>query len=378
MRPLGIYIHIPFCVRKCLYCDFVSHPIESVREMECYCAVLRRDIIRQSRLYPGYRVRTIYLGGGTPSLLSGTQLKNILQRLRRDFAVSLDAEITLEMNPATVSEKTLRSYKKAGVNRISLGVQSFHGRYLKVLGRAHTVRDAHRAFSFVRNAGFDNISIDLMYGLPCQSVRDWNNDLSLAIKENPEHISFYDLTLEKGTPLSVIKKTLSLPDEQSQIAMYTAGCNRLQAAGYRHYEISSFAKPGKESRHNRIYWCNEEYLGVGAAAFSYMRGVRFRWSNNVQTYEQQVQNGRIRRYARESLDPRKRAEETIMLNLRLLAGFSLAELKKREDMIIDEQLLARLRGLVEDKLITGSGSRFRLTKRGILLYNTVAERILGD
>lgn len=377
MNPLGIYIHIPFCIRKCLYCDFVSQADGSAREIERYCTALERDSARQSRLSQGYSVTSIYFGGGTPSLLSGIQIGKIMQALRRDFNISAGAEITLEMNPATASLRTLTSYRKSGINRISLGVQSFQDHYLKILGRVHTVREAYQAFALVRKAGFDNVSIDLMYGLPGQTFREWSEDLFRAVQLKPQHVSFYDLVLEKGTPLYTMKKTLSLPGEQEQVKMYTAGCKQLHAAGYRHYEISSFAQPGRESRHNQIYWRNEEYLGLGAAAFSYLQGSRFRLSKNINDYLQQVQSNTIRRYGQERLNRYQRAEETMMLYLRLLSGFSLEQLRKRTDMIIDEQLLGRLKGLVEDKLVSRRGERFKLTNKGILLYNTVAERILS-
>ncbi|MDD5745774.1 MAG: radical SAM family heme chaperone HemW [Candidatus Omnitrophica bacterium] len=377
MNPLGIYIHIPFCIRKCLYCDFVSQADGSAREIERYCTALERDSARQSRLSQGYSVTSIYFGGGTPSLLSGIQIGKIMQALRRDFNISAGAEITLEMNPATASLRTLTSYRKSGINRISLGVQSFQDHYLKILGRVHTVREAYQAFALVRKAGFDNVSIDLMYGLPGQTFREWSEDLFRAVQLKPQHVSFYDLVLEKGTPLYTMKKTLSLPGEQEQVKMYTAGCKQLHAAGYCHYEISSFAQPGRESRHNQIYWRNEEYLGLGAAAFSYLQGSRFRLSKNINDYLQQVQSNTIRRYGQERLNRYQRAEETMMLYLRLLSGFSLEQLRKRTDMIIDEQLLGRLKGLVEDKLVSRRGERFKLTNKGILLYNTVAERILS-
>jgi Coproporphyrinogen III oxidase and related Fe-S oxidoreductases len=256
-------------------------------------------------------------------------------------------------------------------------VQSFQDHYLKILGRVHTVREAYQAFALVRKAGFDNVSIDLMYGLPGQTFREWSEDLFRAVQLKPQHVSFYDLVLEKGTPLYTMKKTLSLPGEQEQVKMYTAGCKQLHAAGYRHYEISSFAQPGRESRHNQIYWRNEEYLGLGAAAFSYLQGSRFRLSKNINDYLQQVQSNTIRRYGQERLNRYQRAEETMMLYLRLLSGFSLEQLRKRTDMIIDEQLLGRLKGLVEDKLVSRRGERFKLTNKGILLYNIVAERILS-
>lgn len=269
----GIYIHVPFCLRKCNYCAFLSAPA-SAECMEQYVQYLLKEIaLRQGSIR---NVDTVFFGGGTPSLLTGDQIKRVLDTLKETFVIDKDAEITMEANPATLTAESLKAYRAAGINRLSMGVQSFHDDRLKVLGRIHNADDAKREFKLAREAGFDNINIDLMFSIPGSSVTEILEDLQIACELGPEHISFYSLQLEEGTPFFDAferGELQEIPDDIDR-EMYHRGCEYLVSQGYEHYEISNFGKSGHWSRHNYKYWCMNEYLGLGLGASSYTGGYR--------------------------------------------------------------------------------------------------------
>ena len=266
--PLGIYIHVPFCRSKCIYCDFYSLPTKDDKLMENYLSAICAHIKETGALAPNHRVDTIYFGGGTPTFFGAEGMATILTAVRRSFDVANDAEITFEANPDSASEHLLRRLKAEGFNRVSLGVQTDDDELLKKLGRPHDYAQVMSAVKRIRKAGFRNLSLDLMYGLPGQTLPAWKSTLENVLSLNPDHISCYGLKVEEGTPLHKIKDMAQLPDDDLQADMYMAATDILRSRGYRQYEISNFAKKGRVSKHNIKYWNGEEYLGFGPDASS--------------------------------------------------------------------------------------------------------------
>ncbi len=376
MKPLGLYVHIPFCVKKCAYCDFNSLVPSGENQINAYLKALFADIRITGAKREKYIVKTIYFGGGTPSLIDPQYIRRILDEIKCNFDVGGVREITIEANPESISREKLLIYKRCRINRISMGVQSFDDRNLRFLGRAHTSKDVLNAIDLVRNAGFDKASIDLIYGIPGQTLRGWEKDLDSFLKTGISHISFYDLKIEKGTPLYRIKDKIDIAENDLQARMYKLGCRKLEKAGFCHYEISSFALKGHESLHNQIYWRNEEYIGLGAGAYSYLKGIRFSKTQSLIKYGQQAMSGKIRRYNREKLGDRDRVAETIILNLRLLKGFSLKKIEEESGVKAGRKLAGKLEGFVKQKLILNSRGKYRLSKKGVLFYDTIASELL--
>lgn len=376
MKPLGLYVHIPFCVKKCAYCDFNSIVPAEENQIQAYLKALSVDI-RLSRVNKEkHIVKSIYFGGGTPSLIKAEYIEQILADIRNNFDLSKVKEATIEANPESVSLKKLLIYKKCGINRISMGVQSFNDKNLLLLGRAHTSRDVKKAVNLIKKSGLSKSSIDLIYGLPGQTLKGWERELDSFLKAGVSHISFYDLKIEKGTFFYLIRDNLDTADNDLQTRMYKLGCANLEKAGFSHYEISSFALKGQESLHNSIYWRNEEYIGLGAGAHSYFQGRRFAKVKSVTKYEQQARSGKFRRYEQEKLEDKDSLAETTILNLRLLKGFSLRNIEKWTGVKADKLLLGKLEGFVKQKLILSSGDNFRLSKKGMLFYDTIASELL--
>ena len=275
-ESISLYVHIPFCETKCPYCDFNTYAaIEPL--MPSYVAALNTEITLWGKLLGSPEVHTIFFGGGTPSYLPSDDIRHAMATIHSAFRVEPDAEVTLEANPGDFSDDKLAAYLDCGINRLSIGVQSFDDDLLKTLGRRHNAADAIQAYRQAQDAGFDNISIDLMYGLPYQSIGHWQDTLRQALELAPPHISMYCLTLEGGTPMErwVEQGSMPTPDADLAADMYLAAQNEMRDAGYRHYEISNWALDGKRSRHNLTYWRNEPYLGVGPGAHSYLAGCRF-------------------------------------------------------------------------------------------------------
>ena len=268
---LGIYLHIPYCLHKCGYCDFNSHP-ENRKEAYVYVDTLIKELKAYSSILRDYTVPTIYVGGGTPTILPPSQLKRMLQTVFLSFNLTPDCEITIEANPATIKLETLQEIRSAGYNRISIGVQSFDEKELQLLERVHSKEEIHSTVERARSARFGNLSIDLMFALPGQTIEKWQSNLSQAIAKNPNHLSTYNLTIEPATAFNKLQKKgrISLPNEDIQFEMYETSIKTLENAGYRQYEISNFSKSGMESKHNINYWNNGEYIGVGAGASSYL------------------------------------------------------------------------------------------------------------
>lgn len=370
-NSISLYIHIPFCLRKCRYCDFLSaaRPRE---EQERYVRALIREIQSQLECPSGTPADTVFFGGGTPSILSGEQIGRIMEALRERFDILPDAEISLEMNPGTADPGKILEFKKAGINRLSMGVQSMHDEELRLLGRIHTVREAKEAFDAARAAGFDNINIDLMSALPGQSFESWEESLRLAAEWKPEHISAYSLIIEPGTPfcdLYEAGKLASLPDEETDRKMYHYTREFLARHGYARYEISNYALPGRECRHNSGYWTGHPYLGLGAGAASYVNGTRFSNIADINSYTEAL--SRPVRTDIRTLTQEEKMEEFMFLGLRMTAGVSAAVFQERFGRTLEEVYGSLIRRHIAQGLLEETEEGFCLTEKGTDVSNYV-------
>ena len=319
-NPLGLYLHIPFCRQKCIYCDFYSLSGNEGR-MDDYTAALCAHLKDSAPSAAEYSVDTIYLGGGTPSYLGPKRLTVILDTVLNHYPVAPDAEITLEANPDSACDvHALRELRSAGFNRISLGMQSADSSELKNIGRIHTPEQVKIAVSAARTAGFDNLSLDLIYGLPNQTMERWANNLSAAVELEPEHLSCYGLKVEEGTPLFARRSQFHLPNDEEQADLYLHTVEYLSDNGYRQYEISNFSRPGRESRHNLKYWTLGEYLSFGPGAHSDFNGIRYAFERDLNRYLQGIANHAPPLSERTVLSPQDRMEEWVMLGLRTVHG----------------------------------------------------------
>ncbi len=368
-QPRALYLHIPFCLSKCAYCDFASRPVTGRAEMARYVRALRSEIRRRAC----GRVSSLYFGGGTPSLLEPGQVQRLLADIGARAEIHADAEISLEANPATAGRAKLAGFLRAGVNRLSVGVQSTADQNLVRLGRRH---DSEAAAGFVREArraGWKNLSCDLIYGLPGQTLREFQTDLARLLSWEPDHVSLYALGLEPGTPLAerVAAADLPRPDDDLAADMYSWGRDRLAAGGYAQYELSNFARPGKACRHNLHYWRGGEYLGLGAAAHSYYRGVRSWNDADPDAYRISLEKGFLPVAGRESLDPRSRLGEALIVGLRLTAGVRRLPLEANFGREALASLEPAFRRFQQEGLLEKDRDAIRLTPRGMLLANVV-------
>lgn len=383
LNELGIYIHIPFCKQKCYYCDFVSYS-NKCSEVKEYIESLKKEI--EEFDFSNYKVTSIYIGGGTPSYIDSIYIVEILSELKEKLKCNLiefkDIEITIEVNPGTVDTKKLNDYKKSGINRLSIGLQSTKNDILKKIGRIHTYQEFLEIYKLARETGFKNINIDLMIGIPGQKIGDLKNTLQDIIKLEPEHISVYSLIIEENTPIEKMLENgeIKLPDEDLERNMYWYVKNTLELNGYNHYEISNFAKLGKESRHNLNCWNQEEYIGFGVAAHSYLNGIRFSNAISVEEYIQNIKNNRkdenIQIEEKQSLEDKK--NEFMMLGFRKIQGVDIARFKEK---FIDNPILLyreNLNKLVEEGLIEVDLNHIKLTNKGIDLANLVFEEFVDD
>jgi len=374
--PLGIYVHVPFCKSKCQYCDFYSLPCKDDNLMDSYLDAVCAHIKEAGALAPGYRVDTIYFGGGTPSYFGGDAIAIIMTAIRRTFDVSPDAEITFEANPDSVTDKLLHRMRAEGFNRVSLGIQDNHDEMLKKLGRPYTYKQAVAAYQRIRKAGFRNVSLDLMYGLPGQTLQDWQETLTDVLRMTPEHFSCYSLKIEEGTPFYEMKDMLNLPDDDTQADMYLAAVEMLRDHGFRQYEISNFARKGLYSRHNFKYWTGGEYLGFGPSASSDFAGKRFTLVADLQSYITGIRTGGDIMQDIQEIPLRERAGEYIMLRLRTTAGISPEEYEKLfmlpfqplEDILKKHQAYARA--------TQSSDGKWSLTPKGFLVSNDIISDLL--
>lgn len=373
MRQAGIYIHIPFCRARCSYCDFATGAYESALA-ERYVRAVANEISSSHLVEDVREVDTIYFGGGTPSLLNPTQVAHILEAVRERFRVAQDAEVTMEMNPGTLTPDTLREFRALGVNRASYGAQTFDDLELRSLGRTHTALDVRRTISLLRETGFTNISFDLIAGLPAQTLSAWSRNLDEALALRPEHLSFYLLEVHEGTPLAdqIRRGAQPSPDDDLAAEMYRMILQSSCAAGYEHYEISNLCLPGYESRHNTKYWTGETVFGFGCSAHSY-DGARTRWSNerDAARYTEMMEAGRTPVVETIELDERAARAESIFLGLRLMRGVNLTEHRAHFGADLRDDYAADLERLSEAGLIEFDDDLMRLTTSGVLLSNEV-------
>ena len=376
MKNLGLYVHIPFCASKCGYCDFYSLP--DARELiPDYVKALRDNIEEASRFVQAWTVDTIYFGGGTPTFVGEKNLSALLKTLKKRFTLSSVAEITLEANPDSVDLRSLKKLRRAGFNRLSMGVQSASDEELGAIGRIHTFAQAKEAFAQARAAGFDNIGLDVIYGLPGQTGQSWENTLREIIALNPEHISSYGLKLEEGTPLYEAREILSFPDEEHQVAMYMQAVQILAQAGYEQYEISNFAKPSRRSRHNMKYWNLEPYMGFGAAAHSDFDGRRYSYVKDVRAYISGVGGGESIVDEMGEIPLTERADEYIMLRLRTGWGISTNEYMDLFRATSFDPIEKVLITYEKHGYAVNEGDVWRLTPKGYMVSNHIIADILS-
>lgn len=379
MKKLGIYIHIPFCKKKCEYCDFVSFSgIENMQEE--YVKALIIDIKNSSKLVSDYKIDTIYFGGGTPSYIDSKYIVDILKIIKENYKVLDDAEITIEVNPGTVDKKKLSDYKNAGINRLSIGLQSTHNRLLQLIGRVHNYDEFVSTYKLAREVGFENINVDLMLGLPTQSLDEIVSSVREIILLNPEHISLYSLILEEGTLLNekVKKGELELTDEKLERHMYWRTKQLLEQAGYKHYEISNFAKETHESKHNMNCWNQNEYLGFGLAAHSYFDNKRFSRIINLKEYIKNIQENNFEKniVIEEEQDRESKAKEYMMLGFRKLEGISISEFERIFEINPLFYFRFEISKLEEEGLIEVDLDNISLTKKGLDFANLVFEEFV--
>ena len=368
---IGLYIHIPFCLKKCAYCDFSSYSDVSSDLRERYIDALCKEIL--SYKDTGLTLDTVFFGGGTPSLLEVSELQRIFESIRNSFVLLPSAEISLEANPGTLNKDKLIGYYNIGINRISIGCQSLCDGELKALGRIHTAKDFYQAYDLVRKVGFKNVNVDIMYGIPNQTLDEFGKTLDKIIEISPEHISMYGLILEPGTQLWNSKDSLALPSEDIECEMYSLAAARLSAFGYSHYEISNYAKDGYKCAHNLKYWRCEEYIGVGLAAHSFFENKRF---FNPSTFNQYFDSFECGREVEEILDSESLAYEYAMMRLRLQEGIPLDEYKHlfRSDFLTGrEQKIDLYKRL---GYIWIENERLSLTERGFYVSNTILSELL--
>lgn len=372
-KPAGLYLHIPFCHSRCTYCSFVTGSYEESLA-QAYLQSLRREIASTSS---GRICDTLYLGGGTPSIVPPEEIATLIRVVRDNFHLTPDAEVTMEANPSDVDPRRLELYLSYGINRISLGIQSFIDTELERIGRDHTADQAERAFQSLRSAGFHNISLDLICGLPGQSCADWTYNLEKAFELEPEHISIYLLEVKEGSIIyaQIRSGRLTPPDEDLAAQMYEALLEQVDAHGYTQYEISNFCKTLdgqlKLSRHNLKYWTDQDYLGFGVSAHSYEAGTR-RWNvSSTHEYIRRIQSGQRAVADSSTLSRDQSAQEAFMLQLRLAEGVDLAAFYKQYEIDVYQIHADRLKELEEDGLLELSKGRLRLTKRGILYSNEI-------
>jgi oxygen-independent coproporphyrinogen-3 oxidase len=374
-KPLGLYIHIPFCRQKCVYCDFYSLP-QAEGRMDDYTAALCAHLAETAPFAAGYEVDTVYFGGGTPSCLGVKRLERILRVIRKKYHVKKDAEVTLEANPDSAGDwKALRDLRRCGFNRISLGMQSACDEELRAIGRIHTMEQVTAAVEAARRAKIENLSLDLIYGLPGQTMARWRENLSAAAALEPEHLSCYGLKVEEGTPLFAVRDTANLPGDEEQADMYLYAVEFLRQKGYEQYEISNFAKPGFASRHNLKYWRLQEYAGFGPGAHSDFGGVRYAYEKDLEGYIRGVTAHAPLLSESERIPPLDRDTEWVMLGLRTAEGLNPgtfeSRFRRRFSCFLPFLAECEAAGYARQE-----DGRWHLTPRGFLVSNQIIAGML--
>ena len=371
-KPTSAYVHIPFCTQICYYCDFSkvfikNQPVDSYLE----------HLLEEFRSYDIQKLRTLYIGGGTPTALSASQLEVLLKGLTENLDLSVLEELTIEANPGDLDADKIAILKNSAVNRVSLGVQTFDNKMLKKIGRSHLEQDIYENIDRLKLAGFDNISIDLIYALPGQTMEQVKENVAKAIGLDIPHMSLYSLILENHTVFMnrMRRGKLPLPKEELEAEMFEYIIAELERAGFEHYEISNFSKPDFESRHNLMYWDNAEYYGIGAGASGYVNGIRYKNHGPIRHYLSAVEEGNAR-ITEEHLSQKEQMEEEMFLGLRKKSGVSMARFEEKFGRSFDELYGEIVRDLIQKGLMQIEGDRVRMTKRGLFLGDTVAERFI--
>lgn len=388
-KELELYVHIPFCVKKCAYCDFLSWNADTdVRQK--YVETLIREIRLTGERYQDYRVITIFFGGGTPSILSAEQIETIFCALRENFQIEENAEITIEANPGTVTKEKAKAWKRAGINRVSIGLQSVENSELKMLGRIHTYEEFLETYQLLREEAFSNLNVDLISAIPGQSVESWERTLRTVAELSPEHISAYSLIVEEGTPFyewygEENRETMDcsggmerppLPDEESERRIYEETEEILKEYGYFRYEISNYTKEGYECRHNMGYWRRAEYLGLGLGASSLIENRRFQNLSDYDAYQNAVQTGALLYMEEERLTTEDEMEEFMFLGLRMAAGICRSDFQKKFGKTVEEVYGEVILTLEKQGLLNCEEDRIFLTARGVDISNYVFEQFL--
>lgn len=385
-KEIGIYVHIPFCIRKCYYCDFVSFTNQE-ENIEKYIEAVIKEI--ESYELEEYNVTTIYIGGGTPSSIESRYIEKILHKIKEKIINNEtkfnDIEITIEINPGTIDRKKLQDYEEMGINRLSIGLQSTNNEILKNIGRIHTYEEFLEGYILARSIGFDNINVDLMIGLPNQTIEKIKDSVEKVINLEPEHISVYSLIVEEGTKIENLlnMNKITLPKEELERNMYWYVKNKLELNGYIHYEISNFAKENKQSKHNVNCWEQKEYIGIGTAAYSYLNNIRYGNTSNIQKYietqdfksKKELEKNKIRIIDEvQTLEDKKK--EYMLLSLRKIEGVSI---KKFKEKYVENPIFLyrkQLEKLVNENLLTIDGDNIKLTNKGLDLANLVWEEFV--
>ena len=389
MKELELYLHIPFCVQKCRYCDFLSAPCRE-QDLAAYVEALGREIRAYAGQFAEYEVTSIFFGGGTPSLLSGEQMQDLMHQIREIFSVEKDAEITMEMNPGTVTAEKLMGYRKAGINRLSIGLQSADDGELKLLGRIHDYQTFLDTFRMARECGFENINVDLISSVPGQTRKSWEQTLRKAAGLRPEHLSAYSLIIEENTPFYALygeeaaaeerkaKGFPELPGEDEERDMYRDTARILAEYGYHRYEISNYALPGRECRHNLGYWERKEYLGLGTGSASLIGNRRWNHIRDTKSYLEHAADPNCLKMDEEQLSRTDEMEEFMVLGLRKIDGISEAKFLEAFGQSIEEIYGPVLKKLEAEDLLLRKEGRIRLTERGIDISNYVLADLLLD
>ena len=380
-EELGIYIHIPFCKKKCYYCDFISY-CDKNELIDKYIECLKKEIINFAQKYKDvYDITTIYIGGGTPSSINEKYIKNIIDTINNNIVnIKKIKEITIEVNPGTITKEKIEQYKMARINRISIGLQSTHNKLLEEIGRIHDFDEFLETYNMARKVGFKNINVDLMLGLPNQTIKDLSNSVDKIIQLNPEHISIYSLILEENTVLfNLIEQgKLILPSDEVERNMYWYIKNKLELSGYKHYEISNFAKEGYESKHNWNCWEQKQYVGFGVAAHSYLKDKRFSNIENLEQYINNIENDNLEKnyILHENQNIYDKKKEYMLLGLRKIDGVSIQKFKNKFDDNPIYLFRKELKKLIEEDLLEIDGDDIRLTNKGLDLANVVWEEFV--
>ena len=380
-KRLGIYIHVPFCKSKCAYCDFNSSVCQSAERMTAYVDALVAHMESYRAAAQNYEPNTVFIGGGTPTALPPEELFRIVKAVKHNFKLTKNAEFTIEANPATVSYDTLAKLRRMGVNRLSMGLQSAHENELQALSRVHTRKDFAHSFKMARDAKFDNINVDLMFGIPYQTTETLLHTIRYLTRVQPEHISLYDLKIEPGTPFYKNYSEIApyLPDDDTEADMYISAIEMLRNAGYYQYEISNFARPGHMCAHNLKYWNCDEYLGFGVSAHSYFNGSRFSFTADVDRYMQgvTVKDSRVRITDEcDILEERERMGEYIMLRLRLTAGLDVREFFRRFGMSFETLYAGKCQKFIQNGFMTVKNGVYALTPSGMFISNYILSDLL--